>query len=92
MKVHIGDGSFLLATASGIIRIKLKPYTLDLSVLYVLKLKYCLLSVSPLSSTYRLSFHDNAYYPTPRSSTGINNREVIFGCLVDGLDELRTSG
>ena len=88
IKVHIGDGSFLLATASGIIRIELEPYTIELSVLYVPKLKYCLLSVSRLSSAYQLSFQDNACYLIPRSSN--NYTQVVLGCLVDGLYVLRT--
>lgn len=86
IKVQMGDGSFLLAIGSGLITIQLGPHCLKLTALYIPKLKYCLLSVSRLSSTYQVSFRDDICYLNPRS--GENRIPVVLGLLVDGLYEL----
>src|SRR5207302_6046259 len=52
IRISMGDGSSIIATASGIISLQLPSTSISIQALFVPQLQYCLLSVSRLSVQY----------------------------------------
>ena len=97
IKVSLGDGSVVFASAAGTVSLRLPTTTISFPSLYIPHLTYSLLSVSRLSKCpeYSVLFHDNRCYLKVGSPKNVNFQDGnthVLGSLRNGLYELSHAG
>jgi len=81
--ITLGDGNKVLAKAKGLIRLLLsKSHYIDIEVLYSPEMKFCLQSISCLSSEFAIAFREGVCYISRQQ---IGSKEIPIAQLRQGL-------